>query len=145
MLVSAQARCLSSHAPYTSRAQAAACPCILSCCFACELRGRERLRATEKSAIMRWSQACRGAASMHVGMLSATVKTRHGEKRHHAMEPSVPRGCKHACRHRARGLASCAGCMLLARGTIDFFLAPCVIPPSLSLVLLFHSFSPSHS
>ena len=34
-----------------------------------EPRGRERLRATEKSAIMRWSQACRRAASMHVGIV----------------------------------------------------------------------------
>jgi hypothetical protein len=68
-LVSAQARRLSSHASSTNRAQAAACPCILSCCFACEPRGRERLRATEKSAIMRWSQTCRRAASMHVGIV----------------------------------------------------------------------------
>jgi hypothetical protein len=39
--------------------------------FCMRTAGRQRLRATEKSAIMRWSQACRGAASMHVGIVPA--------------------------------------------------------------------------
>jgi hypothetical protein len=55
ILVSAQARCLSSYAPFTNRAQAAACQCIPSCCFACEPRGRERLWATRKA------RSCDGA------------------------------------------------------------------------------------
>jgi hypothetical protein len=63
--------------------------------------------------------------------------SRHGEKRHHAMEPSMPRGCKHACRHRAHSLASCAGSMLFARGINKHMLFP---PPNFVSWLIFFVF-----
>jgi hypothetical protein len=48
-LASAQARRLSWHAASTNRAQAAGCPCILSCCFACEPRAREGFAPRRKA------------------------------------------------------------------------------------------------
>jgi hypothetical protein len=45
-------------------------PVLLFCMRTACQTAKERLRATEKSAIIRWSQACRGAPSMHVSILS---------------------------------------------------------------------------
>jgi hypothetical protein len=81
--------------------------------------------------------------------------SRHGEKCDHAMEPSMPRGCKQACRHRSHGLAVCAGCVLFVRCINIHALLPwfffsaivclCDSPSVSSLFFLSHSLNLSIS